>query len=135
VIDIKLKIAKAYYYMSEFYQAESEAKNTLQRAEKGPKRFELELFLANIYFNTKRMDKAVEAYKKLDEDYPELAKKEKVKMSLVVCYEETEKFKDAISLLENMKLSSDEDPEFLDLKIARLKERIRNLPGSRGLRK
>ena len=120
--------------MSEFFQAESEVNNALLRAEKGAKRFELELFLANILFNTKRMDKAIEAYKKLDEEYPALAKQEKVKMSLVVCYEETERFKEAIGLLDSMKAES-EDPEFLDLKIARLKERIRNLPGSRGMRK
>lgn len=133
-LDIKLRIAKAHYYQTEFFQAESEAQNALLRAEKGPRRFEIELFLANVFFNTKRMDKAIEAYKKLDQEYPELAAKEKVKMSLVVCYEETEQFKDAISMLETMKDGA-ADPEFLDLKIARLKERIMNLPGSRGLRK
>ncbi len=133
-LDIKLRIAKAYYYMSEFFQAESEVKNALIKAEKGRQRFDLELFLASIYFNTKRLDMAIEAYKKLDQEYPEHARQEKVKMSLVVCYEETERFEDAISLLNKMK-SGAEDPEFLVLKIARLKERIRNLPGSRGLRK
>ena len=133
-LDIKLRIAKAHYFMSEFFQAESEVQNALIRAEKGPQRFQLELFMANVFFNTKRIDKAIEAYKKLDEEYPELAQAEKVKMSLVVSYEESEKFDEAIDLLETMKEKAD-DPEFLDLKITRLKERIRNLPGSRGLRK
>jgi tetratricopeptide (TPR) repeat protein len=133
-LEYKRRIARAHFYISEFFQAESEVKSALKVAEPGPEAFEFELFLANIYFNTKRMDEAVQEYRRLLKNYPELARQEKVDMSLVVSLEEQENFKEAIQLLREMKSTFD-DPQFIDLKIARLEERIKNQPGSRGLRK
>jgi len=57
-----------------------------------------------------------------------------VAMNIIVCYEELEAFDKAIERLEKMRPTY-RDPEFIDLKIKRLKERKANLPGSRGLRK
>lgn len=133
-LDYKLKVAKAYYYNNDFYQAETEVKSALQVAEKGQNKFDLELFLANIYFNTKRVAQAVDVYQNLVKEYPKLAEQENVHMNIVVCYEELEKFDEAIDLLEQMK-SFYKEKQFLDLKIDRLKERKANLPGSKGLRK
>jgi tetratricopeptide (TPR) repeat protein len=131
----KLRIAKSHFYISEFFQAESEIRDALRVAEKGPEKFELELFLANILFNTKRVDQAIKAYRSILTEYPDLSKKEKVEMSLVVSLEETEKFQEAIDLLDLMKKDSASDADFLELKIAKLQERMRNLPGARGLRR
>ncbi len=133
-LDYKLRVAKAYYYSNDFYQAETEAKSALRVAEKGPQKFDLELFLANVYFNTKRVNEAIDVYQRLIKDYPDLSEKENVHMSIVVGYEELEKFDEAIALLQDMK-SFYKEKQFLDLKIDRLKERKANLPGSKGLRK
>lgn len=130
----KLRIAKSHFYISEFFQAESEVQDALRVADKGPERFELELFMANIYFNTKRLDEATSNYKKILNEYPELSKNEKVDMSLVISLEEAEKLNEAIDWLEKMRPNTS-DPSFIDLKITRLKDRISNRPGARGLRK
>ena len=68
------------------------------------------------------------------EKYPERAKADNVEMNIIVCYEEMEAFDKAIKRLEKLR-SSYQDPEFIDLKISRLRERLANLPGSKGLRK
>lgn len=134
ILGYKLRVAKSHFYISEFFQAESEARDALRAAEKGPERFELELFLANILINTKRADQAIDSYRKILKEYPELSHKEKVEMSLVVGLEETEKFQEAIIVLQGMR-EADADKEFIDLKIAKLQDRMRNMPGAKGLRK
>lgn len=133
-VSSRLRIAKSHYYISEFYQAEAEAERALSNAYSEEERFEIELFLANIFYNTKRTQKAVEAYYKLLEEFPKLARKENVEMSIVVALEEMQKFSEAIDLLESMKEFYSE-PDFLDLKIKSMNERRANLPGSKGLRK
>lgn len=133
-VDSRLRIAKSHYYISEFFQAETEAERALASAHSPEKRFEIELFLANVYYNTKRTDKALNKYRELLETYPKLARKENVEMSIVVALEETQEFARAISLLEDMKEYYPE-PDFIDLKIKSLKHRQANMPGSRGLRK
>ena len=116
----------------DYFAMETEA--AMRRLEKGPLRFEIELFKGNILFNTKREKEAVVVYKGLIDKYPQLSKENNVAMSIVVAYEELEEFGSAIELLNIMRPDYP-DAEFLDLKITRLKDRKANLPGAKGLRK
>jgi tetratricopeptide (TPR) repeat protein len=134
VIDFKLRVAKSYFYLNNFYQAQTEVESALKLAGESPQRFDLMLFLGNVYYNTKRTDDAVKIYQELIQKFPNRAKAENVAMNIVVCYEEREQFEKAI---EELMVIREEypNPEFIDLKIDRLRERKANLPGSRGLRK
>jgi tetratricopeptide (TPR) repeat protein len=133
-IDFKLRVAKSYFYLNNFYQAQTEVESALKLAAESPQRFDLMLFLGNVYYNTKKIDEAVKIYQELMQKFPNRAKAENVAMNIVVCYEEREQFEKAI---EELMVIREEypNPEFIDLKIQRLKERKANLPGSRGLRK
>lgn len=133
-VDARLRIAKSHYYLSEFYQAETEARRTMNMATSEEQKFEIELFMANIFFNTQRVDEALQKYRDLLTKFPKQARRESVEMTIVVGLEEIQEFDQAIQMLEEMR-SYYPEPDFLDLKIKSLKHRRANMPGSRGLRK
>lgn len=134
IVEFRFALSKAHFYLNHFQDAQSELERALKIVEESERKFDLLLFLGNIYFNTKQVDLAIKTYEKIMADYPERAKKDNVAMNIIVCYEEIEDFDSAISRLEKMRPTYN-DPEFIDLKIKRLRERKGNLPGSRGLRK
>lgn len=133
-ISYRLSVARAHFYLNDFFQALAEVERALEEANSPERKFDLKLFKANILFNTKKIEKAIEIYKQLQDLNPQRAKEQNVGMNIVVSYEELNKFNKAISLLEDMR-NDYEDKDFIDLKIVRLQERISNLPGARGLRK
>lgn len=133
-VEARLRIAKSHYYLSEFYQAETEAKRLLNMATTDEQKFEIELFTANIFFNTERVDLALNKYRSLLKTFPKQARRENVEMTIVVALEEVQEFDKAIEMLEEMKAYYPET-DFLDLKIKSLRHRRANMPGSKGLRK
>ena len=52
-------------------------------------------------------------------------------LNLAVCFEEQNNFEAAIEVLQEMKEDYPQ-PEFVELKIQRLKTRRKNLPGAKG---
>jgi tetratricopeptide (TPR) repeat protein len=132
--EYRYKLAKAHFYLNRFDEAQNEIDRAIKIADAPEKKYDLQMFLASIFFNTKRIEQAIEIYNGLTKDYPDRAKSENIAMNIVVCYEELEAFDKAIDKLEKMRPTY-ADPEFIDLKIKRLRERRANLPGSRGLRK
>lgn len=133
-IQYKLKIAKANFYLNNFFQAESEIASAIRMADEKDSKFELMLFQASIFYNTKRVADAIKIYEQLMKDYPDRSKTENVQMNIAVSYEDLELFDKAIQALKEYR-EGFENKEFIDLKIKRLEQRKANLPGSRGLRK
>lgn len=133
-IDYKLKIAKANFYLNNFFQAESEVESALKLADEKEARFELLLFQASVFYNTKRINEAIKIYEDLMLRFPERSRAENVQMNMIVCYEELEHFDKAIEGLKKLR-ETFANKEFIDLKVKRLEQRRANLPGSRGLRK
>ncbi len=133
-INYKLKIAKANFYLNNFFQAESEVESALKLADEKESRFDLLLFLGSVYYNTKRINEAIKIYEDLMARFPERSKAENVPMNIIVCYEELELFDKAIDGLKKLR-ETYTNQEFIDLKVKRLEQRRANLPGSRGLRK
>lgn len=133
-IDYRFDLARSHFYLKEFYQSEVEIDQILKKDLPEKKRFQTLLFLANIYLTNKQTDKAINHLVELKTKYPALAHKENIDLSLSVAYEEMSDFQKAIEILQDMR-NSYSKPEFIDLKIRRLKERQRNLPGARGYRK
>src|SRR5690606_7343199 len=104
------------YYLNHFLEAQNEVEDALKMVEDKDKKFELRMFLASIFFNTKRLESALETYKDLIKEDPVKAKNENISMNVIVSYEELEQFDKAIGELETLR-DSYQDPEFIDLKI------------------
>ena len=125
--EIKFKIAKAYYYLNNFQQSLIELNGLLKSVNKDEDIFEILYFKGSVLMTVKKMEEAIDIFKMLLEKYPEKSKKENVKLSLIVCLEEKEKFSEAIALLETLRGEEDQK-NFVDLRIKRLQKRIENMP-------
>ena len=132
--EFKFKIAKCYFYLNNFYQARIELEDLLNQELDNNERYQALVFKGNIEMNTKQMGEAVLIYKNLMENFAERAVKDNVAMNLVLAFEEQDQFDKSIEILREMK-EYYPDKEFLDEKIARLKQRKANLPGARGLKR
>ena len=130
----KINIARALYYMGNFMQAESEIDNLLSSSNEESIRFHALMLKGNILVGRKEFNKATEILKGLLSKYPDKASQENVILMLVACYEESLDFKKAIEVLEQYR-NLYKSPEYVDLRIKRLKDRIKNAPGAKGFRK
>jgi len=130
----KVNIARAQYYLNNFFQSESEIDALLKLRSDENIRFNALMLKGNILVAKKDFIKAAELFKGLMTDYPEKSQTENVALTLAVCYEENMDFKSAIAVLETLR-STYKPPEYIELRIKRLQERLRNAPGAKGFRK
>lgn len=132
--DIRFNIAKAYFYLNNFYQAATEVKDLLKILRPEDSKFEYLAFRGNILLTTKRHDEAAAVFEDLIKNYPEEAMKENVQLSLAVTFEEKGDLNKAIAVLEGVK-KIHPSPDFIELRINRIRERMANLPGAGGFSK
>lgn len=130
----RLSLARAYFYLGNYFQALSEIDSLLARRSDETIRFNTLMLKGNILVAQKQHAKAVDIFKKLTLDFPERASKENVGLTLAVSYEESGDFKNAIRILEDFR-GKYNPPEYIELRIKRLQERLRNAPGAKGFRK
>jgi tetratricopeptide (TPR) repeat protein len=131
---LRLMLARAYFFQNEFFQARTEVDTSLKDETDPEVVFKALLLKANIYFNEKNLDEAINMYQRLETEFPVKAKSEQVALNLAVCFEEKEDFQKAIEVLEKMRIGYSM-PEMIDLKISRLKARLEQQPGAKGLKK
>lgn len=132
--EYRTKIAKSYFFQNNFAQALSEADELLQKKPKDEYEFPLLLLKANILTSSKKMDEAIKILELLLARHPKLATQENIHLVLSLAYEEKKEFNNAIEILEKFKEET-KDKEFVIIRIERLKQRLLNAPGSKGLRK
>ncbi len=130
----RINIARAHYYLNNFFQSASEIDEVLKLTTDENVNFGALMLKGNILVAKKDFPKATEIFKNLINKYPEKAALENVALTLAVCYEESDDYKSAIDILEQHR-SSYKPPEYIDLRIKRLKERMKNAPGAKGYRK
>lgn len=131
----RLNLAKSHFQLNNLDQANSEIDTLLASKKLEPDDiFDAKVLKANIQVSAKNLSAAAESWSQVLEEFPDRSKREKVALNLVVCYEEQKEFGKAIDLLEKMKVDYP-NQDFLDVRIARLKERKTNLPGAQGLRR
>ncbi len=130
----RLGLARAYYFQNNLFQSESEINEALRLKIEIPLRFSLLMLKANIFIGRKDFSKAATLLKDLIKNNTEQAQQENVPMTLAVCYEEAGQFQDALNVLEGLR-GKYNPPEYIELRIKRLKERQRNQPGAKGFRK
>jgi tetratricopeptide (TPR) repeat protein len=131
VSEYKIKLARAYYYQNNFVQAENEVLEFLKTYPESDQRFDMTLLLANINLAKKQLADAAAVFQKILKEFPERATKENVGLMLSVCYEEMKDFKSASEVLLSIR-AKHPMPEYVDLRIERLKARMKNQPGARG---
>lgn len=130
----QIAIARSYYYLGQFNQAESEVDDLLKERLSAQVKFEAWSLKGTILVARKQFSKAAEIYKSILAEFPERSQQENIGLQLAVCYEESQDFKAAVTVLEGMR-STYKPPEYIELRIKRLQERIRNQPGAKGFRK
>jgi tetratricopeptide (TPR) repeat protein len=130
----KINLARAQYYLNNFFQAESEIDSLLKLRSDDNIRFNATMLKGNILVARKDFVKAAELFKGLMHDFPSKSVAENVALTLAVCYEENNDFKSAIATLETLR-GVYKPPEYIELRIKRLQERLRNAPGAKGFRK
>ncbi|UOF00392.1 tetratricopeptide repeat protein [Bdellovibrio reynosensis] len=130
----KMNIARSQYYLNNFFQSESEIDSLLLLKSDDNIRFNALMLKGNILVGKKEFSKAADIFKMLIQKYPEKAVQENVALILAVCYEENFDFKSAIGILEQYR-GKYSPPEYIELRIKRLQERMKNAPGAKGYRK
>ncbi len=130
----RMNLAKSHYQMNNLDQAVAELNVLLEKKPDQDKIFEIKSMKANILTSLKQVTEAAAVWEEILKEFPDRSAKENVALNLVVCYEELKEFGKAIEVLEGMR-EGYSNPQFLESRIARLKERKENLPGARGWRK
>lgn len=130
----KMNVARAQYYQNNFFQAESEIDSLLKLKGDETTRFNASMLKGNILVARKDYKNAAEIFKNLINEFPEKSIQENVALTLAVCYEENFDFKSALDVLEAHR-GKYNPPEYIELRIKRLQERMRNAPGAKGFRK
>lgn len=127
----RLNLAKSHLRLNNIDQAIVEVDSLLSQKHTPEHEFEARIFKANTLTASKRLPEAAEMWETILKEFPDKSKKENVAMNLVVCYEEMKDFNKAIEVLEGMR-EGYAHPDFLDLRIKRLRERMGNQPGAQG---
>ncbi len=130
----RLNLARAYFYLGNYFQSLSELDSLLSKKSNPDIRFGALTLKGNILVAQKQFGKAVDVFKSLISSYPEKSMKENIGLTLAVCYEENDNFKGAIQVLEDYR-GNYNPPEYIELRIKRLQERLKNAPGAKGFRK
>lgn len=133
-VNYRVKLARSYYHMNNFMQAAAELKELNKNPHASKDDFEVKELQANVLIADKKYDEAAVLLRELLEKHRDHAIKENVPMTLAVALEEQKDFKGAISVLESVK-ADHPVPEYVELRLKRLRERSLNQPGARGFRK
>lgn len=137
--EIRFLIARSYFHLNRMFQANAELDEILKLKDHPSEEvkdfiFKATTLKASIFHAEKKYDEAIELFGQIIKDYPQKAEEEKVWLNLSICYEDTKRFADAIALLKTVK-ASEAEKTFIEQKIIRLKERMMQEPGARGLRR
>lgn len=130
----RLNLAKSHFHLNNLDQALHELDVILEEKPDPDEVFETEILKSNVLVSAKKLTEAAASFEKILKEFPDRSKKDGVGLNLVVVYEELKDFGSAIDVLERMRPGYP-NPDFLDLRIQRLKERKTNQPGANGLKR
>lgn len=130
----RTNLARAHYYLNDFAQAEIEIQSVLKLKTDTKTRFAAQTLNGNILLAQRKYKEASTIFSQTIKEFPEQAILENTYLNLAVCLEELGDFANAIKTLEGLQ-GKYSPPEYLELRIKRLKERQKNQPGARGFRK
>lgn len=132
ITDLRIKLGRAHYHMKRFFQALAELQEAMKSEITPEQQFDLKHLKANVLAANKKFPEAVSLLKEIIGQDRARAIKENVPITLAVCFEEMKEFRLAMDTLEDIK-KDHPIPEYVDLRIKRLNDRLKNQP--RSLRK
>jgi tetratricopeptide (TPR) repeat protein len=130
----QMAMAKAHMNLNNFSQALIEIEDLMSKKLSDVLRFEALEFKGNLLQAAKRLDEAIGVFEQLMKEFPQKSQNDNVGLSLAVCLEEKGDFKRAVEVLEKVK-NEYPTPDFIQVRINRLKDRMANLPGAQGLKR
>ena len=135
-IEWRSRIAKAYYYLGNYFQSGIEVDRLLKQAIGVDEEavYQGYLLKANIHVGAKEHDQAAKVLDSMMAQFPERARRDSIPLMLAVAFEEQRNFTKAIEVLSKVR-EYDPRKSFFDEKIRSLKERQAQQPGARGFRK
>lgn len=135
-IEWRSRIAKAYYYLGNYFQAGIEVDRLLKIAEGVDEEavYQGYLLKANILVGAREHEEAAKVLDSMISQFAERARRDSIPLMLAVAYEEQRNFAKAIEVLTKVR-EYDPRKSFVDEKIRSLKERQSQQPGARGFRK
>lgn len=135
-IEWRGRIAKAYYYLGNYFQSGIEVDRLLQLAEgvDAEAVYQAYLLKANIHVGAREHEQAAKVLDSMMTRFDERARRDSIPLMLAVAYEEQRNFAKAIEVLQKVR-EYDSRKSFVDEKIRSLKERQSQQPGARGFRK
>lgn len=131
-LEIKIKLAKSNFYIKNFYQSEVELNSYLKEAKTDEDRFHGYLLRADINAANKKYKDAMETYKEIQAQFRDLYFRNQVYMNEALLLEEQKFLDEAVVVLESVRDHVDQNRDFIDSKIERLKERKALMPGASG---
>jgi len=132
---VYLSLARANFYLNNFFQADSEVNEVLNIKSTEEQKFEAILIKSNIALSQKAYKEAIDFLKLLLLDYNQRAIDANVPINLAVCFEELGDYSAAIGTLNKFIKNYQNKRDFFELRIKKLKERQKNQPGAHGLKK
>jgi hypothetical protein len=132
--ETRIKLARSNFYIKNFYQAEVELNAYIKEVEDEHEKFEGYLLKADIQAANKKYTEASNTYKEIKEKFKELYYRNQVFMNEVLLLEEQKLLDQAVVVLESVRADV-ENPDAIDAKIERLKERKALMPGASGLKR
>ncbi len=130
-VKYQIYLARCYFYLSHFFQVNSELETAEKEAEVKEDRFQILLLKSHVAIAQKDYPEAIRVLSHLYKNFPKLSKKEKVLMNLAICYEENNQFEEAIKVLKEHKKDYP-TPEYIEAKISRLVRKKQNKAGALG---
>jgi len=130
----RMAMAKAHLNLNNLSQALIEIEELVTKKISDDIRFEALELKGNLLQTAKRLDEAIAVFEQLMKEFPQRAQNDNVGMSLAVCLEEKGDFKRAIQVLEGIK-GHYPTPDFIQVRVNRLKDRMANLPGAQGFKR
>ena len=133
--EIRLKIARCYFFLNKFYQTKVELEDLLKvKKLSGEEAFTAKMLLGQVHLSLKDLESATETFLQSLNLAKTKENRLKVLLNLAVCYEENANLQKAIETLVEIR-SLHEIPETIDSRIAELKRRMDVMPGAKGLKR
>jgi tetratricopeptide (TPR) repeat protein len=133
-VEFRSALAKANFASGQSFQSRVEIDELLKKKLEAQKRFDLSVLKANVLTSMGKSADAIAIYEQLMRDSPEEAQKAKLYLSLSTALEELGQIDRAIVALEKID-PKDANSEVVQLRIQKLIDRRRNMPGAQGLRR
>lgn len=127
----RLKVAKSYFYLNNFYQATVELEEILKSKPSKTLKFDAQLLMANVLQSEKKYSEAIGVYESILTDFPARAEKELIFMNLAFVLEDNKDFDEAIEVLKKYR-EKHKDPAYIESKIKKIEFLISQQPGARG---